>query len=154
MALMTEARYNKLSKELVAVKAKLEVALVEQAAAQELGDLRENTEYETARMVSESLVKKKAELEDELANAQIVENDNSPRITVGSTVDVCRVDAKGSPVEDARRFVVEAKGDTVIQGILGVNSPLGKVILNGTNGIYRVVENGGVQYQVKKVQNG
>lgn len=151
MTQMSEAQYKRLKKELAEVKKLLEEAMKEQAAAKEFGDLSENEEYETARRACENYARRKAEIEAELNNAQIVANDNSPRIVVGSTVDVCRVDAQGNPVEDPRRFRLDSKGDTIIQKILGVNSSLGKAILNGTDGIYRVVDNGGVSYLVKKV---
>lgn len=151
MALMSRMRYKRLSDELITVKEKLEDAMVEQADAREKGDLRENAEYESARQEVENYARRKAEIETELAEAEIVESDNSPTISIDSVVDVCRVDAAGNPIESARRFRVDAKGDTIIQGILGVRSSLGKAILNGTDGIYRVVDNGGVSYLVKKV---
>lgn len=151
MAQMSETRYRKLKEEIVSVKKKHEEAMEAMAVAREFGDLRENEEYSTARRNSEEYARRIAEIEEELNNAEIVTDDHSPRITIGTTVDVCRVDNDGKPLEEPRRFRVDAHGDTVIQGVLGINSSLGRAILNGTSGIYRVVDNGGVIYNVKKV---
>ena len=36
-------------------------------------------------------------------------------------------------------------------GVLGIRSSLGRVVLNGTSGVYRIPDNGGLTYSVKKV---
>ena len=151
MADMTEKRYRLYERELERVKEQLEEALVAQRNAQDLGDLSENEEYATSRKRSEELASRRAELELLIAEANIVPVDRSPRISIGSTLEVCRVDANGKPIEEPRVFTFEEKGDTVLMGVLGVNSSLGKVILNGTSGIYRIPDNGGISYLVKKV---
>lgn len=151
MADMTEKRFRLMERELEQVKTALEEMLVVQRAAQDLGDLSENEEYATARKNSEELAAKKAELEMALAEANIVPVDRSPRITIGSVVDVCMVDEKDEPVEETRRFTVEAEGDTILMKVLSTRSSLGKAILNGTCGIYRIADNGGLRYKVQKV---
>lgn len=124
-----------------------------QKRAAEQGDLSENEEYSTARAEAERLNGERLRLETLLSEAEIVPEDHSSRITLGSTIEFCKVDEKGNPISELRRLVLESSGDSITQGILGVNSSLGKAILNGTNGIYSVHEQGGIRYQVKKVQN-
>lgn len=148
---ITEKKFMELTRELHTVKNALEESLVEQAAAAAAGDLRENEEYETSRANSERLSNRKRELENLLSDADVVQNDNTPRISLGSTVDVTKVNADGTPLSETRRFVLESEGDTVLKRTLGVESPLGKEILNGTNGIYFVHNNGGIYYHVAKV---
>lgn len=151
MAQMTEKRYRKLKAELVSVKERHAQAMLEQEEAKEFGDLRENSEYETARSKAEQLASRKEQLEEEIMNAKIVEEDRSPRITIGSVVDVCKVDRDGNQLGETRRFTVDSHGDTVLQKILGAESSLGKIIMNGTSGKYQVPDNGGTWYQVTKV---
>ena len=153
MAQMTEKKYKELRRQYLKVKSKLEEAMTEQQKAQDAGDLRENEEYATARARTEALTKQKAAIEKLLSEAEIVPEDRSPRITIGSVVDVCKTDASGNPIGQKRRFVVEQTGDTVMKGVLGIKSPLGKVILNGTSGLYKIPDNGGLVYSVKKVLN-
>lgn len=151
MVQMTESRYRKLKSELLVVKEKHAEAIEEQEIAKGFGDLSENTEYETARLAAEAYAARKRELEQMISEAEIIEEDRSPRIVIGSVVEICKVDSRDSPVGEPRIFTVEAKGDTVLMGVLGVNSSLGKKILNGTDGIYQIPDNGGLRYSVRKV---
>ena len=148
---ITEKKFIELKKELATVSAALEQSLAEQGAAASQGDLSENEEYATARANSSRLMSKKAELEKAIEEAEVVATDNSPRISIGSTVDIVKMDANDNPIGEVRRLVLETNGDTVLKHVLGVESPLGKEILNGTNGIYSVQNNGGIRYKVTKV---
>lgn len=151
MAQMTETKYNNLRKELLRTKAKLNESMIEQQRAQGLGDLRENEEYITARARTESLSQQKSSLEVLIAEAEIVPEDHSPRIGIGSVVDVTPLDNQENPVGSTRRFTLEFKGSTVLDGVLGVKSSLGKVIMNGADGVYKIPDNGGLMYRVTKV---
>lgn len=145
---ITENKYIELNKELHEVKKALELSLEEQRIAAAAGDLRENEEYATARANSERLLNRKSELENFLVEATVVEADNSPIISIGSRIRVTRVDVSPS---EAREFILETSGTTILDGVLGVDSPLGKTILNGTDGIYTVHNNGGIKYKVEKI---
>lgn len=151
MADMTEKRFRSYERELEHVKSQLEESLIAQRNAQDLGDLSENEEYATSRKHSEELAARRSELELLLAEANIVPVDRSPRISIGSTLEVCKVDSDGNPLGSPRVFTFEEKGDTILMGVLSTQSSLGKVILNGTSGIYRIPDNGGISYLVKKV---
>lgn len=148
---ITEKKYLELTRELHSVKLELEASLVEQERAAAAGDLSENEEYATSRANSERLNNRKHELEGLLSDAEIVPIDSSPKITIGSTLDVTRVTKDGTSLGETRRFVLESSGDTILSKTLGVESPLGREILNGTAGIYFVHSNGGIYYKVDKV---
>lgn len=144
---ITESRYIELGKELHEVKLALDASLEEQRVAAALGDLRENEEYAIARANTERLLNRKSELEILLADATVVEADNSHVIGLGSKVRVKRVGSNSEP----RVFKLETSGTTILDGVLGTESPLGKIILNGTDGVYTVHSNGGIDYSVEKV---
>ena len=145
---ITERKLVELKKELNAVSTELEQSLIEQGRAADLGDLRENEEYATAIANSARLSNRKLELEKILDEATVVPSDNSPRISIGSVIDVVRLNKDGTDAGEARRFTLETSGDTVIKKIIGVDSPLGREILNGVSGIYTVQNNGGIKYRV------
>lgn len=151
---MTERSYKQTERRLYEAKKELSVALEAQRDAASIGDLSENTEYETARADVERLTKEIDRLETSLRDAEIVPEDNSPRITIGSVVDVVRLDRDGKPVTEPRRFRYDASGDTVLMGVLGVRSSLGQAIYNGTSGVYTIPDNGGITYRVTKVVKG
>ncbi len=154
MVQMTESRYYELKKELAKVSEDLDKALAEQRdAIERFGDARENEEYESARNAAKNLNSRKNELEIMIGEAEIVPEDRSPRIVIGSVVDVTEVTEDGKPLSETRRFTLESTGDTITKKILGVKSPLGKFVLNGTSSIYRIPIGGGIYYSVKKVIN-
>lgn len=148
---ITEKRFLELTREMRTVQDELSRSLEEQSKAAAFGDLSENEEYATARANSERLMKRKRDIECELSDVEIVPMDQSPKISLGSTVRVTKVSKNGESLGETRQFVLESAGDTVLKGILGVNSPLGKEILNGSDGIYFVHVNGGIYYKVEKV---
>lgn len=150
---LTLRKYKEYEKSLQEVLESLAEVQELQKQAAEQGDLSENEEYSTARAEAERLTGERLRLENILAEAEIVPEDHSPRITLGSTIEFYKVDANGNPISEVRRLLLESSGDSITQGILGVNSSLGKAILNGTDGIYSVHENGGTRYHVKKVPN-
>jgi hypothetical protein len=70
---------------------------------------------------------------------------------IGDYINVQKVSDRGEPVGDIRTLRIASQGDTIHKETLGVESPLGKLILNGTDGIYTVQAPGGVvKYNVKK----
>lgn len=151
---MTEKQYKEISQKLYAAKQEYEEALFAQRDAAEAGDLSENAEYETARQAVERLSKDIGKMESDLASAEIVLEDSSPRFTIGSIIDVTRLNPDGTPAGEKRRFRYDASGDTVMKQVLGVKSSLGQAIHNGVSGIYTIPNNGGIDYLVEKVIHG
>ncbi len=152
MVLMNDKRYYEKKKRLAELKLEKEDAIKQLQEARSYGDLRENNAYDCARENLENITREERRLEEELQEAEIVPDDRGPRITIGSVIDVTKVDADGTPRGETRRFTVESSGDTIVKKVIGVKSPLGMAILNGTDAIYKVpTMHGAMFYQVKKV---
>lgn len=148
---MTVNRYKQKKLELLDLEHQYEECLDNINSAAAKGDLSENAEYQSARDEAEQILNRKNRLKEELTNVEIIESDISKRISLGSVVDVTQLDIHNKPIKETRRFTLEEHGDTVVQKILGAKSPLGKAILNGTDGIFEIPDNGGRKYFVKKV---
>lgn len=151
MIKLTERAYKQKLRELRDVTRDLEKSKENIAKETARGDLRENSERDAAIAASQMAAAKKAQLEAELAECEIVAEDNSARINIGSYVEVTKVDKNNNPLGKTRTFRVEEHGDTVIKGVLGIYSSLGKTILNGTSNYYDLPDNGGIRYFVQKV---
>lgn len=151
MAAVTKKHYKAMQEELTKLLEALDEVNGLLAEAREAGDLSENEEYATARSKQGTLTTRISALRREINEANIVEDDKSPIITIGSVVDVTEVTSNGEPLGETRRFTVESSGDTVIRKILGAGSQLGSTILNGTSGIYRINNAGGIYYKVEKI---
>lgn len=149
---MTERMYLETKQKIKDLKGSLDNALLLQREAAEGGDLKENEEYHTARADAERISKEISKLQEQVDNAEIVMEDNSPRITLGSTIEICLVDDANQPISDPRILRYEAAGDTILQHVLGANSSLGKAIYNGTDNVYTIPDNGGMRYRVKKIK--
>ena len=125
---MTEWGFEKLSKELKYIK---DVALPENAkeieTARELGDLKENAEYHSAREKQQNLMRREAQLSELLSCAIVIDPSKNPHIKVsfGSTVTLIDVDTD----EEFTYTIVGTPESNVDRGLISYNSPLAKAIL-------------------------
>lgn len=148
---VTQEEYDAMQKELNDLDTQIEEARQEQQIARGFGDVSENSELEIATNKITTLTKRKIELTESLSSCEICAIDNSPRFTIGSKVIVTRLNAAGVAISEPRYFTLTNKGNTVMEGKLGINSPLGKAILNGVSGIYTIqTDSGGISYNVTK----
>lgn len=140
--------------ELVQVKQELENVLLQQQIAKGQGDLSENSEYEIATVEAARLQARKQELLEELSNYNIITPGTGSRITLGNYIAVTELQDNGSAVGPGRIFrIVRDHGDTIRNKTLSIQSPLGKAVIDGTDGIYTIqVPLGSVSFQVRKVQ--
>ena len=104
---ITEKRFLELTREMRTVQDELSRSLEEQSKAAAFGDLSENEEYATARANSERLMKRKRDIEYELSDVEIVPMDQSPKISLGSTVRVTKVSKNGESLGETRQFVLQ-----------------------------------------------
>lgn len=149
---ITQYRYDALIEEQSELNTKLEGYLEEQRKARDKGDLSENEEYAAASTNVQQTRQRLIQIADELADVEILEIDRGPRIGLGCKVEITEVSKEGKPLAKSRQFYLDEHGDTVIEGVLGTHSVLGKAILNGTNGIYKIqTEIGTLFYSVKKI---
>lgn len=149
---ITQYRYDALTKEQAKLNEDLEFYLDEQRKARDKGDLSENEEYSTASQNVQQSRQRLIQIADELADVEILEVDMGPRIGLGCKVEIIETDENHNPLTQPRQFYLDEKGDTVINKVLGTNSVLGKAILNGTSGNYKIqTEMGTLYYNVRKI---
>lgn len=150
---MTEKEYQHKKLRLSSAREDLEQSLEDMKSARAAGDLSENSEYDAARDRYREIQSEIVQLSNELENCEIVHDDNSPVIKIGSHIAVTKLDDAGNVVGERREFTVAQKGDTIITKVIGVTSPLGKVILGKSSGVFDVVCNGKKRYKVEKILN-
>jgi transcription elongation factor GreA len=98
------------------------------AAARELGDLRENAEYQTSRQELGFIDGRIQQLEGRLRNAVVVEDSTTAAAGLGSTVVV----EAGETTVEYR--LVDSSEANLAAGRLSTSSPVGRALLGRTAG--------------------
>lgn len=127
-------RYVRYKNEIQEIKKDLVIAEEDVKVARQKRDLSENTEYEEARRRRESLQTRLNLLEVTLQKATVAEP--STNIDIGTLIRVTLLDRNDEPKGDSRLFMIEETGDTITEGVLALNTPLGRVIKNRNSGRY------------------
>lgn len=150
--ILTQEGYEKLKEELRTLKGpkRLEVAKqLETARAH--GDLRENSEYETAKEAKAQLESRIRTLEEKLARAKVVDLKDAPtdKVYFGTTVDL-KNKKTGQTVTFT--FVADDEAD-VSKNKLSINSPIGKSLLGHKKGetVEVKVPAGIILYEILKI---
>lgn len=120
---ITEPGKAELEAELVTLKGRRGEIADKIAEARNYGDLSENADYDTAREDQALVETRIAEIEDILANAEIIKAVKSSRITVGSTVEL-KYD--GKTVTYTLVGPVEADP---LEGKISNESPIGEALM-------------------------
>ena len=131
----TQAGYDALKNELAEINEKIEENKKDISTARSYGDLSENSEYDEAKQEQGKLHARKAELEEMIANAKILDESqiDETRISVGSIVVVkserfgektyhivgsYETDPKAGKISDASpiglALIGAGEGDTVV----------------------------------------
>jgi transcription elongation factor GreA len=130
---LTREGYEKLRKELEQLKTvkrrQLSKAIGEARAH---GDISENAEYDAAKEAQGLNEKKVSELEEKLATAQILDNENMSKdeVLIGATVKLKDI---GSGEELEYTLVAEEEAD-YSQNKISVTSPVGSGLINHKKG--------------------
>ncbi|MDR2435921.1 MAG: GreA/GreB family elongation factor, partial [Puniceicoccales bacterium] len=129
------------------VKEKIPANKAAIAAARELGDLSENSEYKMARQDQETLLARKAQLEGELQIAQVVdfESIDTSSVSVGSVVTVKSV-SKGNSVSFAILGAWDSDPD---RDIISYKTPIAQELISKKIGDVVEASIGGVREQWK-----
>lgn len=125
---LTPEGYEKLKKELEYLKTKKRRELSDDIGkARSHGDLSENAEYDAAKEAQGLNEKRIAELEQKLANAQIIDESKmaADEALIGATVHMLDIDTKEKEVYT---LVSEPEADFANNKI-SVTSPVGKALL-------------------------
>jgi transcription elongation factor GreA len=134
MNYMTAEDNARLQAQLEELKGKRKVLSDRIGRARELGDLRENAEYHSAKEDQGLNEQKIRELEEKLASAVVIDDQEVPEdmVFVGATVKLRDVD---SGDEDLYRLVGESTGDLNAEYVeVTPNSPMGLSLLKARVG--------------------
>ncbi len=126
--ILTREGYDRLVEELTFLKTKKRREVANQLEfARSLGDLRENSEYETAREAKHQLESRIAELEAKLGRAQIVDPRDLPegKAFLGAVLQIKNL---GTGQVFTYTLVAQDEAD-FSKGKISVTSPIGKGLL-------------------------
>ena len=100
--------------------------------ARELGDLRENAEYQTAKQRQTFVQAKISNLKERLAKLSMVNLKNIPegKVAYGSTVVLRDVDED----REITYKLVSSEEANVAQGLISINSPIGRTLIGHVEG--------------------
>ena len=126
----TQAGYDALRKELTEINEKIELNKKDISTARSYGDLSENSEYDEAKQEQGKLHTRKAELEEMIANAKILDESqiDESKISVGSIVVV-----KSARGEKTYRIVGSYEAYP-LQGKISDASPIGLALIGASEG--------------------
>lgn len=145
----TQAGYDALKKELAEINEKIEENKKDISTARSYGDLSENSEYDEAKQEQGKLHTRKAELEEMIANAKILDESqiDQKKISVGSIVLVNSV--RG---EKTYHIVGSYEADPV-NGKISDASPIGLALIGASEGdtVVANTAKGSMELQVLKV---
>ena len=144
---ITEAGKKELEDELKALKGRRGEIADKIAEARDYGDLSENADYDTAREDQALVETRIAEIEDILANAQIIKANGKSTIGVGSTVEL---KSGGKSVTYTLVGPVEADP---LEGKISNESPIGLALMGKKVGENATITTprGEIVYEIIKV---
>jgi transcription elongation factor GreA len=150
---MTREGFLKLTTELERMKrVERQKAITDISVARGHGDITENAEYDAAKERQAFIEGRIREIENKLANAQVIDTKNLPsdRIVFGATV---RLSAADNGQEVSYRIVGEDEAD-VKNGKISVTSPVGQALIGKElNDTVQVRAPGGVrEYEILEIR--
>ena len=127
----TQAGYDALQKELAEINVKIEENKKDISTARSYGDLSENSEYDEAKQEQGKLHTRKAELEELIANAKIVDESqiDEKKISVGSIVVV-----KSDRLGEKTYHIVGSYETDPKNGKISDSSPVGLALIGAREG--------------------
>lgn len=124
----TENGYEKLRKEIQQTERILKQDIAKEiATAREHGDLKENAEYEAAKMKQSNYGAKLSSLQERFANARVIRKADMPQdiVTLGKKVTIEEVGKSNKMT-----YSILGDGETDIDnGIISYQSPLAKALI-------------------------
>lgn len=144
---ITEVGKRELENELKALKGRRGEIADKIAEARDYGDLSENADYDTAREDQALVETRIAEIEDILANAQIIKSTGSSKIGVGSVVEL---KSDGKSVTYTLVGPVEADP---LEGKISNESPIGIALMGKKVGENATITTprGSMTYEIVKI---
>ena len=146
----TQAGYDALQSELADINEKIELNKKDISTARSYGDLSENSEYDEAKQEQGKLHARKAELEEMIANAKIVDESqiDESKVSVGSIVTLFNVERNA----EFTYHIVGSYETDPKAGKISDSSPVGLALIGARAGDEVVVAGAREQHlQIKKV---
>jgi len=149
---MTLVGYNKITQDLEILKSvERPATVIALDEARQLGDLKENSEYHSAKEKLKLIDIQIAELSDTISKAIIVEPSILPhdRVSFGSTINLVDVDTN----EEFTYTIVGGVESNVEKGFISFNSPLAKQLMGKVQGdeFSAILPGGTKTFEVLKV---
>ncbi len=150
---ITKIGFEKLQQELEhLIKVEREELKVAINEARELGDLKENAEYHSAKEKQALVEGRIAQLQAIVANAQVIDPSTieNERVVFGATVKLFDVE-KDESVE--YKIVGQDESD-FSKGLISFSSPLGKALIGKEEGDNVIVKapKGDVEYEIENIE--
>lgn len=144
---ITEVGRGELEQELVSLKSQRGEIADRIAEARDYGDLSENADYDTARENQAVIESRIAEIEDILANAEIIKAGKGSRVTVGSIIEL-----KSSGKKFTYTLVGPVEADP-LEGKISNESPIGIALMGKKVGETATITTpkGEVAYEIVKI---
>ena len=152
---MTKKGYDKLLKDLEKLKKNDRPKVIEAIAeARAHGDLSENAEYHAAKEQQSFITGKIQDIENKIANAQIIDTKNlkTEKVVFGVTV-LLRDTEEGS--EKKYTLVGQDEAD-IKNGKISVQSPVGKALIGHKVGDWVIIETPAktIEYEILQIRSG
>ena len=150
---LSQEGYNNLKAELNTLKSEDRPRVINQIAeARDKGDLSENAEYDAAKEAQGLLEARIAKLENEIANARVLDEADMDISTVHLLTKVTIKNTSNS-MEMTYAIVSEAEADLAAKKI-SVTSPIGKGLLGKAVGEITDIEvpNGIIHFEIVKIE--
>ena len=150
---LSQEGYNNLKDELNTLKSKDRPRVINQIAeARDKGDLSENAEYDAAKEAQGLLESRIAKLENDVANARVLDEADMDISTVHLLTKVTIKNTSNS-MEMTYAIVSEAEADLAAKKI-SATSPIGKGLLGKAVGEITDIEvpNGIIHFEIVKIE--
>lgn len=146
MKKITKLQKDRLETRLKFVEDKFKEASQDLDEASKLGDLSENSEYDDAKSRRSMYNAERISIKDILENSIIIEPSKDNIITAGCLVHLI---ING---EDKGIMLISEEGNSIFDGVININSPVGRKILGTTGGLFELkLDSGDVHIEVKKI---
>lgn len=149
---MTKKGYEALKVELTRLKKEDRPKNVQAIAeAREHGDLKENAEYFYAKEEQQHIATRIKQIENTLADAQVIEINNGPceKVVFGTTVRLVEVKTK----EEKMYILVGQEEANIKNGSISVQSPIGRALIGHQAGdTVQVTRPAGmIEYEIREI---
>ena len=148
--ILTQEGYDNLDKELNYLKTEKRTEIAERIkVALGFGDLSENSEYDEAKTAQAENEVKIAELENKLRHAKIIDEKeiDTDTVQIGNTVKVLDIEFN----EDVEYTIVGSTEVDLAENKISNESPIGKAIINKSEGDTVEISSPTGSYQIKIV---